>query len=396
MLTKFASVLPDRYRVPRTPKAGGTIMRGYNLFGIALGLCVWLSATASAQEILIGLSGPLTGKNSAFGLQMKNGAEQAVADLNADMGGVLYHPLKLQIEDDFCDEIKSRSIAKKFVEGKVAVVIGHYCSSSSISASEEYAAAGVLQITPASTNPTFTDRKMWNTFRVCGRDDEQGNFAAAYIRRNFKSVGIASDNTIYGKGLADEMKKALNLGPGGLREKFYMDYDNDDAMFSPLISKLKHYNVDVLYLGGYHQKAGMILKQMRAKGLKTIMMSGDALADKEFASIAGLDSSEGTLFTFGLDPRNISSAAPIVAKFRAKGIDPEGYTLYTYAAIQVWAAAAVRIGTFEPKRVGDTIRRGIWDTVLGPISFDDKGDIKDNAWAVYKWDRTGNYEEINY
>jgi branched-chain amino acid transport system substrate-binding protein len=133
---------------------------------------------------------------------------------------------------------------------------------------------------------------------------------------------------------------------------------------------------------------------MRDQGLKTVLMAGDALNDKEFASITG-PAAEGTLFTFGPDPRNKPTAKAIVDKFKAKNIDPEGYTLYTYAAMQVWTQAVAKAGTTDAKKVADTIKAGSWDTVLGQMSFDTKGDIKLLDYVVYKWDAKGNYTEIN-
>ena len=280
----------------------------------------------------------MSGGEASFGRQMKNGAEQAVADINA-AGGVLGRKLKLEIGDDACDPKQARSVGEKFAGAKLPFVAGHYCSSSSIPASEAYAEGGVLQITPASTNPTFTERKLWNTFRVCGRDDQQGAVAGAYIARNFKgkNIAVVHDKTTYGKGLADETKKALNKA--GIKEKLYESYNKGDKDFNALVSKLKLNNIDLVYVGGYHQESGLILRQMRDQGVKAILMAGDALADKEFASITG-PAAEGVLFTFGPDPRNKATAKAIVDKFKAKNIDPEGYTLYTYAAFQVWKQAA--------------------------------------------------------
>ena len=334
----------------------------------------------------------MTGGEATFGRQLKNGAEQAVADINA-AGGVLGKKLKLEVGDDACDPKQARSVGEKFAGMKLPVVVGHYCSSSSIPASEAYAEGGVLQITPASTNPTFTERGMWNTFRVCGRDDQQGAVAGAYIARNFKgkNVAVIHDKTTYGKGLADETKKALNKAGG--KEKLYEAYNKGDKDFTALVSKLKRNNIDLVYVGGYHQEAGLILRQMRDQGLKTILMAGDALADKEFASITG-PAAEGVLFTFGPDPRKKPSAAAIVNKFKAKNIDPEGYTLYTYAAFQIWQQAAAKAGTTDGKKVAAAIKAGTWDTVLGKISYTAKGDITILDYVVYKWDRNGNYAEL--
>lgn len=367
-------------------------MKSLKLIGLAFGASIALSSAAFAQDLTIAVAGPMTGTESAFGRQMKNGADLAVADINA-AGGVAGKKLALDAEDDACDPKQARSVAEKIAGAKIPFVAGHFCSSSSIPASEAYADGNVLQITPASTNPLFTERKLWNVARVCGRDDQQGLIAAQFIAKNYKgkNIAILNDKTTYGKGLADETKKALNKA--GITEKLYESYNKGDKDFNAIVSRLKKENIDLVYVGGYHQEAGLILRQMRDQGLKTVLMSGDALADKEYASITG-PAGEGTLFTFGPDPRNKPSAKAIVERFKAKGIDPEGYTLYTYAAMQVWSQAVKKAGTTDPKKVMDTIKAGKWDTVLGPIEYDAKGDIKQIDYVVYKWDAKGNYAEM--
>jgi len=367
-------------------------MKNLRLAALAFGAGLALTDAAWGQDLTVGVAGPMTGGEATFGRQMNNGTELAVADINA-AGGVLGKKLKLEVGDDACDPKQARSVGEKFAGMKVPFVAGHYCSSSSIPASEAYAEGNVLQITPASTNPTFTERGLWNTFRVCGRDDQQGKVAGAYIAKNYKgkNVAVIHDKTTYGKGLADETKKALNAA--GVKEKLYEAYNKGDKDFTALVSKIKLNNIDIVFVGGYHQEAGLILRQMRDQGLKTVLMAGDALADKEFASITG-PAGEGVLFTFGPDPRKKPTAAAVVAKFKAKNIDPEGYTLYTYAAFQVWSQAAAKAGTTDSKKVAETIRAGSWDTVLGKIAYDKKGDITVIDYVVYKWDKNGNYTEL--
>jgi branched-chain amino acid transport system substrate-binding protein len=369
-------------------------MKNLRLTALAMGTGLVLTGAAWGQDVTVGVAGPMTGGEATFGRQMNNGAEMAVADINA-AGGVLGKQLKLEVGDDACDPKQARSVGEKFAGMKVPFVAGHYCSSSSIPASEAYAEGNVLQITPASTNPKFTehDPPLWNTFRVCGRDDQQGAVAGAYIAKNYKgkNVAILNDKTTYGKGLADETKKALNKA--GVKEKLYESYNKGDKDFTALVSKIKLNNIDIVFVGGYHQESGLILRQMRDQGLKTVLMAGDALADKEFASITG-PAGEGVLFTFGPDPRKKPTAAAVVKKFKDKGIDPEGYTLYTYAAFQVWSQAAAKAGTTDPKKVAATIKGGTWDTVLGKIAYDKKGDITVIDYVVYKWDKSGNYAEL--
>ena len=368
-------------------------MKSAKLIGLAFCATLALSTTALAQDLTVAVAGPMTGGESAFGRQMKNGAEMAIADLNA-AGGVLGKKLALDVEDDACDPKQARSVAEKIGSSKIPFVAGHYCSSSSIPASEAYADGNVLQITPASTNPLFTERKLWNVARVCGRDDQQGTIAGQYIAKAFagKNIAILNDKTTYGKGLADETKKALNKA--GMTEKMFESYNKGDKDFTAIVSRMKRENIDLVYVGGYHQESGLIVRQMRDQGMKTVLMAGDALADKEFASITG-PAGEGTLFTFGPDPRNKPTAKAIVEKFKAKNIDPEGYTLYTYAAFQGWSQAAAKAGTTDPKKVMDAIKAGSWDTVIGKMEFDAKGDIKIIDYVVYKWDDKGGYAEVN-
>jgi len=371
-------------------------MTSFRLLGLAIGASMALGLAglsgAAAQDISIAVAGPMTGGESAFGRQLLNGATMAVDDLNA-AGGVLGKKLKLEVGDDACDPKQARSIAEKLAGMGIPFVAGHFCSSSSIPASEAYAEGNVLQITPASTNPLFTERKLWNVLRLCGRDDQQGVVAADFLVKNFKgkNIAILNDKSTYGKGLADETKKALNKA--GIQEKMFESYNKGDKDFTAIVSRLKRDNIDLVYVGGYHQESGLLVRQMRDQGLQTTLMGGDALNDKEFSSVTG-PAGAGTLFTFGPDPRNKPTAKAIVEKFKAKGIDPEGYTLYTYAAVQVWAQAAAKAGTTDAKKVADTIKGGEWDTVLGKLAFDQKGDIKAIDYVVYKFDDKGNYTEI--
>lgn len=351
---------------------------------------IMAAAPASAQ-IRIGTAGPMTGSNATFGAQLKAGAEQAVADINAK-GGVLGQKLELSIGDDACDPKQAVSVANKFASEKVVFVAGHFCSSSSIPASKVYTEEGILQITPASTNPKFTDEGAWNTFRTCGRDDQQGAVAGAYIAKEFKGAKIAilHDNSAYGKGLADETKKSMNKL--GVKEVLYSPYVPGERDYSALVSRLKQAGVTLIYIGGYHTETGLILKQAKQQGMNVTVMGGDALQTKEFWQVTGAEG-EGTLMTFPSDPRRRPTAAAVVKEFKDKNIDPEGYVLYTYAAIQIWAEAAEKAKTTDPKKVAEVLRAGKWDTVLGPISYDKKGDVTVSDYVFYIW-HNGDYAEM--
>ena len=341
----------------------------------------------------VAMVGPVTGQYASFGAQMQNGAELAVEDINA-AGGVLGKKLDLEIGDDACDPKQAVAVANQMSSKGVALVAGHYCSGSSIPASQVYAEADLVQISPASTNPALTDNRAGpNIYRVCGRDDQQGGVAGNYLAKHFadKNIAIVHDKTAYGKGLADETKKAMNAA--GKQEALYEAITAGEKDYSALVSKLKQANIDVLFLGGYHTEGGLIVRQMRDQGLKTILMGGDALITQEYWSITG-PAGEGTLMTFSPDPRKNPQAADVVKEFKDKGIDPEGYVLYTYAAFQIWAQAANKAGTTDPQKVAAAMHGGTWNTVLGPITLNKKGDITGGGWAVYRWDKDGNYQEI--
>ncbi len=359
----------------------------------ALALLAGLAWVGPAgAQIRIGVAGPITGSNATFGVQLKEGAEQAVADINA-RGGVLGQKLVLEVGDDACDPKQAVSVANALVERGVKAVIGHFCSSSSIPASKVYTEEGVLQISPASTNPAYTDHGSWNTFRVCGRDDQQGAVAGKYIAEHFKGakVAVLHDNSAYGKGLADETLKAMNAA--GMKEAVYSAYVPGERDYSALVSRLKEAGITVIYLGGYQNEAGLIIRQAKEQGMKVTLIGGDALVTKEFWDITG-PTGEATLMTFPPDPRTRPTAAPVVAEFKAKKIDPEGYVLYTYAAIQIWAAAAEKVHSTDPRKVAEAMKAdGPWPTVLGDIGFDKKGDVTRADYVFYVW-HNGSYSQM--
>jgi branched-chain amino acid transport system substrate-binding protein len=366
-------------------------MKKVILGGLALGLGLAMTSAANAQ-LKVGVAGPFTGPNAAFGAQLKNGAEQAAADINA-AGGINGQKIELVFGDDVSDPKQGVSVANKFVGDGVKWVVGHFNSGVSIPASEVYAEAGIVQVTPSSTNPRFTERSLWNTFRTCGRDDQQGAVAGAYIVSNFKGkpVAIVHDKTPYGKGLADETKKAMNAG--GVTEVIYEGINTGEKDFAALVSKLKAANVAVVYYGGLHTEAGLIIRQMRDQGVTAPMMSGDGIVSNEFWSIAG-PGAAGTLMTFAPDPRKNPAAADVVAKFKAKNIDPEAYTLYAYAALQALVSGAKAAGSNDGKKVAEAMKaKGPHATVLGPMSFDAKGDITKPDYVMYIW-KDGTYVEM--
>jgi branched-chain amino acid transport system substrate-binding protein len=363
------------------------------LLGAALIAGFSASAALAQGEITIGAIGPMTGTNASFGAQLKIGAEQAVADINK-AGGVNGKQVKLIVEDDACDPKQAVAGAGKLAGAKVKFVVGHYCSGSAIPSSKVYAEENIPMISPAATNPKLTDERAGpGIFRVCGRDDQQGEVAGAYLAAKYagKKVAILHDKSTYGKGLADETQK--NMNKAGLKETLYEAFTAGEKDYAALVSKLKQASIDAVYLGGYHTEAGLIVRQMRDQGMKSVLISGDALATKEYWQITGA-AGEGTLMTFPPEPRKNAAAADVIKTFNANKVDPEGYVLYTYAAVQAWAQAANAAKTDDVKAVTAKLSSDEFKTVLGNFKFDKKGDPSLAPYKVYEW-KAGDYAEIN-
>lgn len=351
-----------------------------------------LGTTVAHAEIVIGVGAPITGQYASFGEQILRGAQAAVADINA-AGGLLGEQLRIEVGDDACDPKQAVSAANQMAKAGALVVLGHYCSGSSIPASQVYAEEGVIQITPASTSPALTEQGLDNVFRVCGRDDQQGTLAGRYIAEHFgdKAIAIIHDKTAYGKGLADETKKSLNAS--GVQEKMYEAITAGERDYSALVSKMKQEGIGVLYVGGYHTETGLIARQMRDQGMDVQVISGDATVTEEYWSITG-DAGQGTLMTFGPDPRLKPEAQEVVAKSRAQGYEPEGYMLYTYASMQIFRDAVEAAGSKDMDKIIEELQQGTFDTVLGQIKFDEKGDVTSPTYVFYRWDN-GKYAQVN-
>ncbi|MGE4481304.1 branched-chain amino acid ABC transporter substrate-binding protein [Acidocella sp.] len=340
-------------------------------------------------QVKIGVAGPLTGSNAAFGVQLKTGFDLAVDDINK-AGGVLGKKLVPIAVDDACDPKTAVSAANTLVSDGVVMVDGHFCSASSIPASKVYTDAGIIEISPASTNPAYTDDGSPFIFRTCGRDDQQGKVAAEYIAKHFADAKIAvlDDNSTYGKGIADQVR--LNLKKLGVKVAYSTSYTAGDKDYSALISRLKAQGITLVYMGGYYADMGLIMRQGAAQGFKPQYFAEDAAVTSALWQVAG-SSAEGMLMTFPPPAEKDPAAAKVVAELAALKEDPSGYVLYSYATVQVWAEAAEKAGTTNPTKVAAELKAGgPWQTVLGPITFDSKGDVVNAAYAIWRW-HDGNY-----
>lgn len=367
------------------------VRRAIGLLAISI-LAASLCGAAEA-DVRLGVGAPVTGPDATFGAQLRMGAEQAVVDINA-AGGILGQQITVEIGDDAADPKQGVSVANKFVGDQVAFVIGHFNSGVTIPASDVYAENNILEITPGSTNPQVTDRGIETVFRTCGRDDQQGAVAAKFLAAQAgKKIAIIHDKTTYGKGLADETKKSLNAL--GVAEVLYEGVNKGEKDYSAVVSKIKASGADIVYWGGVHTEGGLLLRQMRDQGVSAVMMGGDGIASDEFAAIGG-PGVEGTFMTFPPDPRDRPEAAKVVQEFKAKNFNPETYTLYSYAAVQVIKQAAEAAKSLDAAEVAKAIHSGMtFHTVIGDISFDRKGDVTRADYVIFIW-RKGPDGRIGY
>jgi branched-chain amino acid transport system substrate-binding protein len=362
------------------------MMRAATRFPILFiaGLGVLLAAASAARgEVLIGLASPLTGPMAWAGASNQLGAESAVADLNAH-GGVLGERLELLAVDDFCDPDQALVAAEKLVAAGVPLVIGHHCSHPTLPASKVYAAAGVLMITPFTTNPKLTEQGFPTVFRMCGRDDRQGQVAGAFLAERFgnERIAIVHDRTVYGQSLAGETRRRLN--ELGVAEVLFEGVQFGQVDFSGIIQKMQALDVQVLYYAGLRHEAGLVVRQAYDQGYRPQVVAGDGVGGEEFALIAG-PAADGTLMTYLASPPATAENALLVERFAAKGYGGSfGLgTFRSYAVVQAWAQAVEHAGSFTPGPVAEALRSFQFDTVVGRIGFDDKGDV--TGFGTYVW-----------
>lgn len=350
---------------------------------LALAASLALAAPAHAQ-LKIAVAGPMSGPSAAFGAQLKAGAELAIEHINAS-GGMLGQKIALLIGDDGSRPDQGVLIAKKFASEGVKFVVGHFNSTVSLAASSVYFENGVLQISPASMNPALTERKMWNVFRTSGRDDQPGVVVARHIADKLpgKKVALVHDRTAYGQGLANEARKALALQ--GVQDALFEGVNVGMKDFTVLIAKLRQLQIDVVVWGGQHVEAAILIRQMRERGVQALMIGGDALAAPEFANAAG-PAAEGVLMVEATDPLRRPASAAVVKKFTDRKINPDTYTLYSYAAVEVLKQAAEAAKSLDPKKIAGVMTSGrTFETALGPIAFDARGDRLDLDFVMYEW-----------
>ncbi len=358
-------------------------------FGLlALAASATQPMAAGCPDIPMAVAGPMTGDWAVYGEEMRRGAQLAADDINAK-GGIGGCKIELMALDDHGDPSTAIAMARAFARDRVRFVVGHYNSGASIPASNIYAKSNTLLVSPATTNPAFTEFKLWNVARTVGRDDVQGTFAGEYMASHFsaRNLAVVSDGTPYGEGLANKARAALRAKRHPEKLATKIRYDQTD--FAALISKMKAAKIDVVFFAGPGAQLGPLIRQTNEAGLHPQFMSGDgAMVNvKDFVAQAG-SAIENTLIVFSPDDRSNPAAADVVARFRAQSFDPGPYTLKSYAAVQVIARGIEMAGTQAPRAVAAAIRSGKpISTVLGDLTFDAKGDRREPDVMMYIWTR---------
>jgi branched-chain amino acid transport system substrate-binding protein len=351
------------------------------------------SAAVAHADITIGMATALTGPVAAVGEQGRRGAEAAVAALNA-RGGVLGQKVKLEIADDACDPKQAVSVANQFVARKIPMVLGHLCSGATIAASSVYAEEGILMMAASATNPALTERGLTSIFRACGRDDQQGAVAGAMLANRYrgKQIALVHDKGAYGKGLVDQME--ATLAARGIKPALTASISAGEKDFSALATRLKAEKIDVLYFGGYHPELGQIVRQAREQGFGGAFVAGEAMSAAEYYAITG-PAGDGTLFTNAPEVKTRAAAQEAARHITMMGGEPDNFAFYHYAAIETIAAAMEAAKSDKADAVIAALRRGSYETTIGTVSFDDKGDLKAPEWTFYEW-RAGRYAAVSF
>jgi branched-chain amino acid transport system substrate-binding protein len=351
------------------------------VFGLAL--VASAPGQAAIAEVKIGFANSLTGPFSESGERSRIALEIAVEDLNA-RGGLLGEQVRVVTADDACGLQTAVNAARALVEARVAVVMGHACSHSSLLAAGIYETADVIMMSPFSTHPRLTEEGRENVFRLIGRDDDQGKLAADFLADRFANarIAIVHDGSTYGEGLAREARKQLRAR--GKTEVMYVLYKPHASDYADLLARLRQAQIDVLYVGGYGPDAGLILRTARELGDDLQLIGGDGISMDGFWSIAG-DLGERTIFSDRPEARHRPDAAALIERFQGRGLGTRMGGLEAYATMQVWAQAVERAGTFESAAVERMLRRGRFETVLGRVTFDHKGDLEGAVWQWKAW-----------
>lgn len=349
-------------------------------------LMAGLLAAPVHAEVRIAVAGAFSGQFAPLGDQILAGARLAVEDINAD-GGLRGEKLVLEEADDRCDPERAKAQANQLTGKGVQLVIGHVCSSATLAAAPVYAEAGRVQITVASALPQLTEARPGpGFFRLGPREDATAPFIADRLARDFagKRIGLVTDRSGYGKDFATRMKAAMQAK--GLPLALEQEFDAGARDLKPLASVLKGERLDVVVLGAYPGDAGTLAAAFGWLGAQVPVLAGDAAMGMEFGAAAG-EAANLVEVAFMADAAAIpdSPAGKVAQRLRQAGAVPSPYAIETYAAVQLYAAAADKAGTLEFAGVSVALQSGSLETVSGTIAFTPEGDRQGSGLSWYRW-----------
>lgn len=360
---------------------------------MALGALALAGAAHAADTIKIGIPQPMTGPNTQYGDQIQAGALTAIETINAK-GGVKGKKLEPILIDDGCEPKQAVPAANRVVNSGAKFAVAHACSGVTVAAVKVYEEEGIVGITPGATSPLVTDTiKPHFFFRTIGRDDQQGPYAANYIAKTLKpqKVAVLHDKQTYGSGVATQVKDAL--AKQNVNVALFEGINVGDSDYSAIITKLKSAGVDLVYFGGYHPELGLLLRQSREQGLKVQFMGPEGTANQDLVAIAG-PAIDGLLVTLPADFTKLPGNESIVKAFKDAKRDPDGaFQMPAYAAVQILADSINAVGE-DPAKVADYMHKTAFNTGIGKVEYDAKGDLKNFEFAVYKWDKDGKKTQL--
>jgi len=348
----------------------------------ALLLCLFATLPVARADVAVAVVGSLSGPAAYHSV---HSMEFAIDALNAK-GGLLGQKVRMSFFDDSCDADQGEAAARRALDEHPSLIFGHNCSAPSIRAAPLYAAAGVIQITTQSTNVAVTEMNIGTLFRMIGRDDHQGPSAADLITKKWPSgrIAVIDDGEPFGKGLADSLRQTL--AARSIHTVFDGSYTTGAPGYPDIVAAIARTKANVAYVAGYSEDIGLMLHELRAAGLTTQVLTGDAGGSTAVQMAAG-PAVEGLFFSFPPDARLCPGAPALVAAAAARGIELDSYAIVNYAAVQVWAEAVTQAGSFDTAKVAEVLHKGRFDTVIGPVAFDAKGDIEGpfGEWMWYRW-----------
>jgi branched-chain amino acid transport system substrate-binding protein len=347
------------------------------LAGLALFGCGKKSDT-----IKIGLAAVQSGSDAQIGLTMLNGAQIAIDEWNAK-GGVLGKKIETISLDDEGKPDKAVNVAQTLVDDGVVGVIGHLNSGCTIPASRVYNDGKVIQITPGSTNPQYTEQGFPYAFRICGRDDQQGSACGTFLHDFLKlnKIAILHNKTAYGQGLAAEVQKTFEAKGGTVT--MFQGVGEDERDFRANISVIQGSGAQGFFWGGMYGQGGPLFVQMRQSGLTVPFSTGEGCFDHTFIDTVGANAANVYL-SFGKDYRSIPAAQAFLKSYQDKYHTDEGaYSVYGYDAANVLLTAIAQAGTTDPDKVSAIMKGQPFDTILGKIEFDAKGDVKQSGYVIW-------------